>query len=131
MFSWIAFGYLPLELQSQPLTGQLKWQNLIIAEIPTFLKYITNEQLKKGWGVDGLVQENVGNGGNLSVNKWIKQLEPGFLPQQIVSLEETGEDMKNAYIWISASKKKMFRSEMEKKNIPGPVMPLVKYRQLC
>lgn len=65
--------------------------------------------------MDGLVQENVGNGGNLSVNKWIKQLEPGFLPQQIVSLEETGEDMKNAYIWISASKKKMFRSEMEKK----------------
>lgn len=36
--------------------------------------------------------ENVGNGGNLPVNKWIKQLEqPGFLPQ-IVSLEEVGEE---------------------------------------
>lgn len=59
----------------------------------TFLKYITNKRLKKGLIVDGLVQENVGNGGSVSVNKWIKQLEqPGFLPQQIVSLEEMGED---------------------------------------
>lgn len=57
--------------------------------------------------MDGLVQENVGNGGNLSVNKWIKQLQqPGFLPQQIVSLEEMGEDdIANERVWISAAKK--------------------------
>lgn len=61
-----------------------------------------------------MVQENVGNGGSHSVGKWIKQLEPGFLPQQIVPLEETGEDMADVCLWISASKKK-FRSEMEKK----------------
>lgn len=73
----------------------------------TFLKYITNKWLRKGLIVDGLVQENVGNGGNLSVNKWIKQFEqPEFLAQQIVSLEEMGEeDIANECVWISASKK--------------------------
>jgi len=57
--------------------------------------------------VDGLVQENAGNGGNLSVNKRIKQLErPGLLPQQIVSLGEMGEgDAANERDWISASRK--------------------------
>lgn len=55
--------------------------------------------------MDGLVQENVDNGGNLSVNKGIKQLEPGFLPQQIVSVEETGEEKANACVWIFTSKK--------------------------
>lgn len=53
--------------------------------------------------MDGLVQENVDNGGNLSVNKGIKQLEPGFLPQQIVSVEQTGEEKANACVWIFTS----------------------------
>lgn len=41
------------------------------------------------------------------MNMWIEQSEhPGFLPQQIVSLEEVGEDDGgNECVWISASKK--------------------------
>lgn len=67
--------------------------------------------------MDGFVHKNVGIGGNLSVNKWIKQLEPGFLPQQIMSLEETGRDVANAHIWIFASKKKCSGVKWKKKMV--------------